>query len=82
MAVARASDLGGYFFVGFEGHWSEKVAHDANADEMASALAGIPTVGQVNVRRKAHFSYFRFAGSTVLLLLLSSYGNVAGVFKA
>lgn len=52
MAVARASDLHGYFFVAFEGHWSEKIAHDASAGEMASALAGIPTLGDVEVRRR------------------------------
>lgn len=49
-AAAAASDLDGYFFVGFEGHWSEKVAYDATAEEMASALAGIPAVGEVEVR--------------------------------
>lgn len=48
-AVAAASDLSGYFFVGYEGHWSEKINHDATADEMASALAGIPAVRNVEV---------------------------------
>lgn len=48
-AAAMASDLDGYFVVGFEGHWSEKVNYDATADEMASALAGIPAVGEVEV---------------------------------
>lgn len=51
-AAAAASDLDGYFFVGFEGHWSEKIAHDATADEMASALAGIPAAGEVEVKIK------------------------------
>lgn len=49
--VAAASDLSGYFFVGYEGHWSDKVAYDASADDMASALAGIPAVGDVTVRQ-------------------------------
>lgn len=49
--VATASDLSGYFFVGFEGHWSEKIAYDASADDVASALAGIPAVGEVNVSK-------------------------------
>lgn len=49
--VAAASDLSGYFFAGYEGHWSEKIAYDAGADDMASALAGIPAVGDVTVRR-------------------------------
>lgn len=48
--VAAASDLSGYFFVGYEGHWSEKIAYDASADDMASALVGIPAVGDVTVR--------------------------------
>ena len=48
-AAAVASDLDGYFVVGFEGHWSEKVYYDATADEMVSALAGIPAVGEVEV---------------------------------
>lgn len=48
--VATASDLTGYFFVGYEGHWSEKIAYDASADDMASALAGVPAVGDVTVR--------------------------------
>lgn len=47
--AAAASDLYGYFFVGFEGHWSERIAHDATADDMASALAGIPAIGEVEV---------------------------------
>lgn len=47
--MATASDLSGYFFVGFEGHWSEKISYDASADDVVSALAGIPTVGQINV---------------------------------
>lgn len=47
--AAAASDLDGYFVIGFEGHWSEKINHDATADEMASALAGIPAVGDVEV---------------------------------
>lgn len=42
--------MSGYFFVGYEGHWSEKVAYDASADDMTSALAGIPAVGDVTVR--------------------------------
>lgn len=54
-AAATASDLDGYFFVGFEGHWSERVAYDATADEMASALAGIPAVGQVQVKECMYF---------------------------
>lgn len=49
VAVARASDLSGYFFVGFEGHWSEKIAYDTSAETLASALAGIPSLGEVNV---------------------------------
>lgn len=49
-ATAAASDLDGYFVVGLEGHWSEKVEHDATAEDMASALAGIPAVGAVEVR--------------------------------
>lgn len=48
-AVGTASDLSGYFFVGFEGHWSEKIAYDASSDDVASALSGIPAIGQVNV---------------------------------
>lgn len=48
-AAATASDLDGYFVVGFEGHWSERINHDATADEVASALAGIPAVGDVEV---------------------------------
>lgn len=52
-AAAAASDMDGYFFVGFEGHWSEKVAHGATADEMASALAGIQGIGEVEVRPRA-----------------------------
>lgn len=48
-AAATASDLDGYFFIGFEGHWSEKIAYDATSDDMASALAGIPAVGEVEV---------------------------------
>lgn len=50
-AVSTASDLGGYFFVGYEGHWSEKIAYDASADDMASALSGIPAVGEVAVSK-------------------------------
>ena len=47
--AATASDLDGSFVVGFEGHWSEKINHDATAAEVASALAGIPAVGDVEV---------------------------------
>lgn len=47
--AATASDLDGYFVVGFEGHWSEKINHDATAADMAAALAGIPAVGDVEV---------------------------------
>lgn len=50
-AAAAASDLDGYFFVGFEGHWSEKIAYDATSEEMASALAGIPAAGEVEVMK-------------------------------
>ncbi len=48
-ATAAASDLDGYFVVGLEGHWSEKIEHDATAEDMALALAGIPAVGEVEV---------------------------------
>ena len=51
-ATAAASDLDGYFVVGLEGHWSEKINHDATAEDMASALAGIPAVGEVEVRNR------------------------------
>lgn len=53
-AVAAASDLEGYFFVGYEGHWSEKINHDAHSDKMASALAGIPAVGEVLVSEREY----------------------------
>lgn len=49
---ASASDFSGYFFIGYEGHWSEKIVHDASADDVASALAGIPAVGAVTVRKE------------------------------
>lgn len=51
LVASAAHDLGGYFFVGYEGHWSEKIAFDAAADDMASALAGIPAVGDVKASR-------------------------------
>ncbi|CAM9203585.1 unnamed protein product, partial [Choristocarpus tenellus] len=47
--VAGADDLGGYYFVGFEGHWSEKIDWDADKSAMTTALMGIPTLGAVEV---------------------------------
>lgn len=68
-AAATASDLDGYFFIGFEGHWSERVAYDATADEMASALAGIPAVGHVQVKESALMLVLVLALVLVLTLL-------------
>ena len=67
-AIAAASDLSGYFFVGYEGHWSEKIAYDASADDMAAALAGIPAVGDVTVRYKQTEHALRFLLALVVVL--------------